>query len=210
MFANQGATNTASQFGASATNTANLANQQAQATGAGIQRDSANSLAAMAEQAFQEESKRAGLVAAVGDSQQGQAQAVNDAAYEEYLRKFGYDAQGQAMRNAALGLIPAPINTTGVQSGGGPSKGDQIKEGIGTAAQIAAMFMGSDARIKDDVTTAGYDAKGRRWVDFRYVWDEPGTKRRGVIAQEVAKTDPGAVALHPMGFLMVDYAQLES
>lgn len=78
----------------------------------------------------------------------------------------------------------------------------------GSLLSGAAAF--SDSGLKRDIETAGYDAKGRRWVNFNYHWDEPDApKRRGVIAQEVRETDPEAVFVHPpSGYLMVDYAQL--
>ena len=73
----------------------------------------------------------------------------------------------------------------------------------------ARRFSGfSDGRLKQDVRTVGYDSKGRRWVDFAYIW-EPGVTRRGVIAQEVRAIDPDAVFEDESGFLMVDYSKLD-
>lgn len=75
------------------------------------------------------------------------------------------------------------------------------------AAQAAAMyFMFSDARLKEDVETVGIDSRGLRVVRYRYR-GLPG-RYIGVIAQEAAKVYPNAVALHPSGFLMVDYSQI--
>jgi hypothetical protein len=85
--------------------------------------------------------------------------------------------------------------------------GGKILQAGSNIAQMVAM---SDVRTKRDVETAGYDARGRRWVDYNYHWDGPDEpKRRGVIAQEVAASDPEAVMMHPSGFLMVDYSKLE-
>jgi hypothetical protein len=52
------------------------------------------------------------------------------------------------------------------------------------------------------------ERNGLAWYSYRYVWDEPGTVRGGVMAQEVIQTRPDAVITHPLGFLMVDYAAL--
>ena len=84
----------------------------------------------------------------------------------------------------------------------GASLGDWLK--LAASAAMAA----SDGRLKQDVKTVGYDAKGRRWVDFAYTWD-PETTHRGVIAQEVRKTDPDAVVEGPSGILFVDYSKLQ-
>lgn len=92
---------------------------------------------------------------------------------------------------------------TTTSKSGGLSFGD-----LANMAQAAAIAF-SDERLKRNVETVGYDNKGRRWAEYEYVW-EPGVRRRGVIAQEVLGTDPGAVLEGPNGFLMVDYAKLEA
>lgn len=81
-----------------------------------------------------------------------------------------------------------------------------IGQGLSGAASLAALF--SDERLKADIEPAGTDAKGRRWYDYRYLWDAVGTRRRGVMAQEVRETDPHAVGERD-GFLTVDYSKLE-
>jgi hypothetical protein len=65
----------------------------------------------------------------------------------------------------------------------------------------------SDIRLKADIEPMG-ERNGLAWYSYRYVWDEPGTKREGVMAQEVIETHPDAVITHPLGFLMVDYSKL--
>lgn len=73
-------------------------------------------------------------------------------------------------------------------------------------ALVAAL---SDERLKRDIRTVGYDAKGRRWVTWQWLWDGEGAEpSTGVIAQEVAANDPQAVTVGPHGFLMVDYSKL--
>jgi hypothetical protein len=74
--------------------------------------------------------------------------------------------------------------------------------GMGKAAITA-----SDIRLKDDIEPAG-ERNGHNWYKFRYVWDEPGTVREGVMAQEVMQTHPEAVITHPLGFYMVNYEAL--
>jgi hypothetical protein len=76
---------------------------------------------------------------------------------------------------------------------------------IGAGAQAGAILF-SDARLKRNIETIGYDAAGRRWTEYEYVWGGP--RQTGVIAQEVAITDPHAVTLHGSGYLMVNYGAL--
>lgn len=90
---------------------------------------------------------------------------------------------------------------SGTSSTSGVSAGD-----IAQAAQAGAILF-SDERLKENIRTTHNDAKGRRWVEYNYKGDP--TRKSGVIAQEVAKTDPHAVAKHSSGFLTVDYSKLD-
>jgi hypothetical protein len=67
--------------------------------------------------------------------------------------------------------------------------------------------MFSDVRLKADIEPVGV-VNGRNWYRYRYLWDEPGTVQLGVMAQEIAASDPQAVVVHPSGYLMVDYGRL--
>lgn len=130
-------------------------------------------------------------------------------------------------RQAELGLLGAiggllgqgqfdlfsGANSTGTTTGTGTtSSSPGLLGGLGsavkTAAGAAALF--SDERLKRDVRTLGHDGRGRRWTRYRYVWEgEDAPLHTGVIAQEIRASDPDAVSVGPLGFLMVDYGKLE-
>jgi hypothetical protein len=74
--------------------------------------------------------------------------------------------------------------------------------------RLAVLQSYSDERMKTDIQHVGHDGK-RDWFDYRYLWDEPGTVRRGVMAQQLLTTDPQAVHVHDSGYLMVNYASLD-
>ena len=134
-------------------------------------------------------------------------------------RQMTEEYQRLALIQSLMGVNPNAFigqtsNSSGTSSGNqtttqNPSLLTSIGQGASTAASIAQLFAMSDERLKADIKPVGTDAKGRKWYDYRYLWDAPGTVRRGVMAQEVRETDPGAVATHESGFLMVDYAKLE-
>jgi hypothetical protein len=121
----------------------------------------------------------------------------------------------QQLINQALGLVPntGTTATSGASSGNSSGTSETKTSSIdfvkaaATAAQLAAL---SDVRLKRDVQTVGRDSAGRRIVTFAYLWDGPGIKHTGHIAQEIAVSDPHAVSAHPSGYLMVDYARLEA
>jgi hypothetical protein len=80
--------------------------------------------------------------------------------------------------------------TTGTQPGGW---GTAL---LGAGAQIASGFAAaSDRRLKADIEEIGpWDDKGdglKRYA-FRYKWEMPGTRREGVMADEVKELRPAA------------------
>lgn len=82
----------------------------------------------------------------------------------------------------------------------------QTPVGLGTI-NTTPLIGTSDRRLKTDIAPAG-ERNGHAWYSYRYVWDDPGTTREGVMAQEVMATHPEAVLTHPLGFLMVNYSKL--
>lgn len=136
--------------------------------------------------------------------------------FQNMIKQFPLELQGK-LNGLLQGLdlsqfTGQTINSSGsgtsTQSGG--FLGDFLLALAGGAHQAAASAAaGSDRSIKRDIEDHHVDDKGRRWVSFNYVWDEPDEpKRIGVIAQEVRETDPDAVSVHPLGFLQVDYGKL--
>lgn len=76
--------------------------------------------------------------------------------------------------------------------------------GWGLAAAGGLLGM-SDRRLKREITPLGTHINGTPVYSFAYHWDEPGTRRVGVMADEAPAH---AVHTHPSGFAMVDYAAL--
>ena len=139
-----------------------------------------------------------------------------------------YGQIGQAQAGAALARGQATANmwgniagSVGLAAGMGgfgrppaapPAGFDQMLTNVQTPVGLGTISTGpsilpSDIRLKADIEPMG-ERNGLAWYSYRYVWDEPGTKREGVMAQEVIETHPDAVITHPLGFLMVDYAKL--
>lgn len=77
------------------------------------------------------------------------------------------------------------------------------------AAKLAPILMGgSDRRLKQDIVAVGtHEPTGLTLYEFTYR-DSPGTRWRGVMADEVAKVNPEAVVRMPNGFDAVNYGLL--
>lgn len=186
---------------------ASLANQSAnlQASSAnqnmGLER--ARQLAGLAGLEGSENRANVGMQAGLGGIQ-------TDA--ENAIRQYPI-AFNSGMEGLLTGLNPElysdkVINSTGTTTGTSnqtTKNSPSLLSSLGQGAQIAAMF--SDRRLKRDVETLGYDGRGQRWVTFSYIW-EPLRRLVGVIAQEVMRTNPAAVSVHPSGYLQVDYGRL--
>ncbi len=117
----------------------NVANDMA---GANFRLNAAGAMAGLGDQELNAELKRAGALAAVGDAQQQNQQMRDDAAYEEFMRMLGYPAQQQAIRSAALGMIPIEQTKTGTTSKSGGGFGD-VMGGLMGVASLAIPGGGS-------------------------------------------------------------------
>lgn len=76
--------------------------------------------------------------------------------------------------------------------------------GLGSAAM--GMFSFSDKRLKTDIERVGETDEGTPIYTYRY--KDGGPKQMGVMAQDVEKKQPEAVARHPSGYRMVDYGKV--
>lgn len=108
-------------------------------------------------------------------------------------------ASGQASTSAGVPSIPGTQQTQG-----------NIDE-IGKVVAALAMIF-SDKRLKINIVKIGQTSKGTNI--YKWDWNELGKQLAGdqlevgVIAQEIQKTNPDAVSMHPSGFLTVDYLRV--
>lgn len=102
-------------------------------------------------------------------------------------------------RNRTMGALGGAI--------AGAQAGSSFFPPYGTAigAVVGGLWGGySDRRLKRDVEPMG-EHRGLPWYRFRYVWDAPGTRRVGVMADEAP---PHAVSYDANGFAVVDYGKI--
>ena len=150
-----------------------------------------------------EQAARLGQLGQIGVQQQMLQQKGLDVPYQEFQRALGYGGQqlgllGQAMSPTTAG------QTTQRETGTGDI--------LGTAAQVAALYFGSDERMKENIKFVGKQ-KGHNiytwnWKDEakQIGWDKFPTI--GVLAQEVMKYMPEAVMEDENGYYRVNYGVL--
>ena len=120
----------------------------------------------------------------VGAQQQRMDQAIidRDMAKYQYDTMSPYNALNQYMNTIAGNYGGTTTQTT-------PKDNSGMMNMIGSLG--SAMIMASDARVKENLVRDG-TIDGHPAYKFNYIGDS--TPRRGVIAQEVEKTNPEAVA----------------
>jgi hypothetical protein len=199
---------------------ANLANQQAALSAAGIRAGGAAGLGATAGQAL--ESQLAGLQAQTGAGELERAikQAELDMAYQNYLAQQQYPLTQFGVLTGAAGAIPAGYGTTSQTQGGVGYALQAIGaagKGIGAMMNPAGAAAGggglmSDARLKDDVTKVGeingVNLYRWKWNDEAKQLGADGHPETGVMAQEIEATHPQHVHIGADGYRRVNYVGL--
>jgi len=140
----------------------------------------------------------------------GYGQNLASTYYNNYLDKLlGVGQQGLQAGGLVTGagnVSQSNSTSTSTSSSRGTSSGNSSsKPGIGGFIGSIASALPSDRRLKLDIKEVG-DNEGLTVYDYRYIWDEPDTVRRGYMADEVAKLHPEALGPElPGGYQTVRY-----
>ena len=147
-----------------------------------------------------------GLLGGMGSQQQGLQQAGLDTGYNEFLRGLDYGPRQLGLLSQGVSAMPQNITRSDQYNPGGLEKAGNAAT---TVATLMSLF--SDERLKDDIELIGNE-KG--YNIYTWTWNKIAKKlgvnapTKGVIAQEVMRTNPDAVALHDSGYYMVNYGAL--
>ena len=151
-----------------------------------------------------------GAMGGVGADRRAMTQSTMDRDMARY--EYQANAPQNALRNY-MAMVTGDYGSTTEQTTPGPSglsKAGQVAGIIGTLAQ-AYGAMGSDARLKDNVTRIG---KEKGYNIYTWEWNDKAKELGiddptiGVMAQEVLETNPDAVALMDNGYYAVNYGEL--
>jgi len=161
----------------------------------------------------------------IGGMYEGQAQNYLDADRARY--DYNANAPWELLGRYSQTVNGMPDFSSQVQTQQGPGT-NRVMQGLGMAATGASLWSGlgslfggaggalggsgallglglSDRRLKRDIVPLGSDINGTPLYQFAYLWDAPGEKRIGVMADEAPAH---AVHTHPSGYAMVDYGSL--
>ena len=128
-----------------------------------------------------------GMASAIGDVGAARRAMTQETINRDMARhQYESTAPQQALQNY-MAMVQGNYGGTTTQTTPGPS-GLQT---IGQIASIAAPFIGSDIRIKENIVPEGARWKGLQIYNYNYRGDP--TPRRGVMAQEVEQLRPDAV-----------------
>ena len=152
-------------------------------------------------------------LSAQGQMQQTMLQALIDAAKGQFAGYAGAPATSLGYMGSALGSSPTPTSTT--QTGAtGQSQSNSLLDIIGTGAQIYSMWPTSDVRLKESIKKVGELANGIgvytwKWTKQAIESGKSNNMLKGVLAQEVRKILPEAVAVGTDGYMRVNYSHPE-
>lgn len=147
----------------------------------------------------------------IGGMYEGQAGQYLQADQDRY--NYNANAPWQYLSQYAQMMNGLPDFSSSTQTSTQPGP-NRLMQGLGAAATIGSLFSGglfggslftSDRRLKRDIVPLNGSINGTPLYAFSYVWDEPGVRHIGVMADEAPAH---AVHTHPSGFQMVDYAAL--
>jgi hypothetical protein len=125
--------------------------------------------------------------------------------YQDWLRT---QSENNPYLASALQYLGTPMMYA-VNQQGSPGLLGGLGSLAGGIGSMAAGFGWSDERLKTDIQQVGTLKNGIPLVEFRYKWDEPSTRRVGVLSKDVREVMPEAVATDPeSGYDLVDYAAL--
>jgi hypothetical protein len=150
---------------------------------------------------------RAGALGQAGQS----IDAYNHALINEQIARDTYNKTADLnywsdIAQRVLGMYPG-----GTTSGSGTSTGysqysppsNTFASLLGTGLGLAGLAAASDKRLKTDIKPVGRLNDGQTVYSYRFR-GAPRTEI-GLLAQEVEKRHPEAVATHPSGYKLVDY-----
>jgi len=120
--------------------------------------------------------------------------------YQEFIRQQGEKGKTLEMALAALGINP--IENTNIVKPGKAGFLESMAPAVGTGLGLA--MMASDRRLKSDIKRVGTHPLGIGIYSYKI----KGRREVGVMADEVQKVKPEAVARDEDGYLMVDYAAI--
>jgi hypothetical protein len=158
----------------------------------------------------------------LGGMYEGQAQNYLDADRARYdynasapwdlLSRYSQVVSGMPDFSGSQSTQQGP-GTNRLMSGlGGAATGAGIASALGAtgpwgwaAAGLGGLLGLSDRRLKREIVPLGSNINGTPLYQFAYLWDAPGEKRIGVMADEAPAH---AVHTHPSGYQVVDYGAL--
>lgn len=136
----------------------------------------------------------------MGASQQALDQAQLNVPYQNFQEQRAYPFQTTSWLSQIATGLGSNMGGTSTTSSPAPSAWNSI---IGAAGTAAGAYMMSDERAKDNVIPIGEMFDGTPIYRFNYKGSDK--TEVGVMAQDVERRDPDAVARGPGGLRMVNY-----
>ena len=193
---------TAQQSNQEAALRAQLSNQQAGLQGAQFQLGAGRQFADLGQQALQNRYGAAGAMTGLGSAQQQLMQQYLNAQQQEFMRRVNFPMQQLAIAQGAVSASPYNVTQYG-KTTGTPSPMQMIGQAASTAMAL------SDERMKYNVKPIKNPLdKVNRLDGVTFNWKDDDVEDASVIAQDVEKVMPEAIARREDGMRMVDMPKM--
>ena len=156
------------------------------------------------------------LLNQAGVNNAAHAQGMQDvyAQYNQPLQTYNALQSGAQPQMPSFGNVPG-ANVAGTDIAGINNQAYQNQVGyhnglmgdIGSLVQ-AGSYLFSDKRLKENIDKVGKTPGGNNVYEYNYKGDPDKQRMRGVMAQELMKKQPDAVAKTPSGYMAVDYSKV--
>lgn len=148
--------------------------------------------------------------AGVTNAAHGQGMTDTFSTFNQPMNTYNQLQTGAQAQQPTFSGVPtatmAPTDVAGIINNGYANQVGAYNGTVQGIGQLGAAYMLSDRRLKENIDKVGETPGGNNV----YAYNMKGDKRRqlGVMAQELMKKQPGAVARTPSGYLAVDYSKV--
>jgi hypothetical protein len=180
-------------------------NQQAGLQGAQFQLGAGAQLGSLGQQALQNRYGAAGAMTGLGSAQQNLMQQYLNAQQQEFMRRVNYPLQQLAVAQGAVAASPFNQTTLGTTT----SRPNYWQIAGQVIPAVAAAFTPSDEDMKYNIKPIKNPLdKVNRLEGVTFNWKDDDVEDASIIAQDVEKVMPNAVAKADNGMRMVDMTKM--
>lgn len=149
--------------------------------------------------------------AGLNNAAHGQGMTDTFATFNQPMNTYNQLQTGAQAQQPTFAGVPganvAPTDVAGIINNGYANQVGAYNGTVQGVGQLGAAYMLSDRRLKENIDKVGETPGGNNLYTYNFKGDNK--RQLGVLAQELLKKQPGAVAKTQSGYLAVDYSKVQ-